>query len=151
MNEVSERVITIVVRDNELRLALVSDVSEDVDVLIAADNPRWSVMMDLLGDRLQDGPIVCTNEAEVNDLIASISKKTDRKTTAGDDTLRVNNDVLRDLRFDLHAAETMEAFDHLSKIRSVPFHHQLNQHPARPGKEGPQSKQSRHRMHGKKK
>ncbi len=51
------------------------------------------------------------------------------------DLLFAANDALDRLRFDLHDPWTYEAPDHLSDISSMPIHHQLNQHPKRPGKQ----------------
>lgn len=135
MNKALEGVITIVVRDQQLQLELTKDVGQDVDVLIAPDNPRWGVIIELLGERLQAGSIICTSQAEVNDLISNISKPGPRKELEVDVHVPQCVGLLYDLRVDLNTPDMYETLDRLSHISSIPFHHQLNQYPKRPGKQ----------------
>jgi hypothetical protein len=130
MSERSEGIIVIVVSDNQLRLELVKDVDGAADIIIAPDNPRWGVMMDLFGDELRIGPIVCESNADVNKLVVRISKKPDIQTVV--DNLMDDCELLRPLRVDLHNPDIDKPMKCFSKIL---LHHQLNQHPNRPGKQ----------------
>jgi len=133
MNERIGGVITIVVTDEQLRLELVKDVGNDVDVLIAPDNPRWEVMMGLLGDELRNGPIICESKADVDRLVARISNKPDVATVV--DGLMKDDHLLDPLRLVLHSTDMREPMTILSNFSEIPLHHRLNQHPTRPGKQ----------------
>jgi len=133
MNTSSEGVITIVVADNQMILALVKDIVSDVDVVITSDNPRYGVLMDKLGDELRIGPIVCESKADVDRLVAVISKKPDIQTVIDD--LMDDRDLLGPFRVDLYSPDVYESARVLSHFSGIPFHHQLNQHPKRPGKQ----------------
>jgi hypothetical protein len=142
MYDGTEGVITIVVADKRLRLELVKDVGVDVDVLIASNNPRYGVLMDMLGDELRIGPIVCESEADVNRLVARISKKPDIQMVV--DELMSDRFWPETPMIVLCSPEAHESMKMLSHFSETPLHHRLNQHPTRPGKQ-PKSKQLRHR------
>ena len=133
MNKSSEGVITIVVTDNQMTLALVKDITSDVDVVIVSDNPRYGVLMDMLGDKLRIGPIVCESKADVSRLVAVISKKPDIQTVIDD--LMDDRDLLGSPGVDLHSPGMYESMRILPHFSEVPLHHQRNQHPKRPGKQ----------------
>ena len=153
MNDESNKsngVIIFFVSAGKLAVELVRDIKVDTIGIIDAGSPQGLGLMGVLGDRLQAGPIICESDAEVERFAAYLSKDKSLETPAVDDLMFPVNEILDQLRFDMHHAITAEALEYLPLIKPIPLHQQHNGHPGRYRPEGRVAKHSRAKMHGKK-
>jgi hypothetical protein len=134
MNDESKRVIIFFVSDGKLLIGLVNDVPVDTIKIVLVDSPQGHGLMDMLGGRLRDGPIVCRNDAEVERLAAYLSKKASSEATDLDHILCFDRSPLHDLRVDRHYSPPFDRLACLAHISSMRFHEQLNWHANRPGR-----------------